>query len=220
MRAFIFSLDAFVAFTLALIAIYSLIFFSSIPSSYYYLLTQGSFLSQDVLTALSTTTCGSSLYCPVGNESLLDNLASADCADNLGTPQNPEGQCTALVQDTVGQMIPAQFGYTLESIDPATGASQIIYDTSNTTLTAADPYPHASVSDKLNVSTEILTFGYSAPYNKPAASIYNYLTCNGDNGADNGGMITCSTNQNTNPSANGALVPAANVKVMKLTIFI
>lgn len=204
MRAFIFSLDAFVAFTLALIAIYSLIFFSSIPSSYYYLLTQGHFLSRDVLMALSTTTCVESSYdCISPGTSLLDNLAS----DKWGDPSLRND----LVQRTVGKMIPTQFGYTLESID-SQGAKPV-YDTATV---AGDS--HAKVSKKLSISAEVMTFGYSAAYTKPSVSTYRYLSCNAGNA--NAPLITCGTSGNSNPSDTGALVPSANVKVMKLTIFI
>lgn len=215
MRAFIFSLDAFVAFTLALIAIYSLIFFSSIPSSYYYLLTQGHFLSSDVLMALSTTACGISTYnCVSPGASLLDNLASDKWGSDASLRNN-------LVQRTVGRMIPVQFGYTLQSVDN-NGAATTIYDTAADDALLPTAQQHATVSKKLSISAEVMTFGYSGAYTKPSASIYNYLSCNA-NGAGLGGMITCSPNGNgnTNPSSvNGDLVPMANVKVVKLTIFI
>jgi hypothetical protein len=206
MRAFIFSLDAFVAFTLALIAIYSLIFFSSIPSSYYYLLTQGHYLSRDVLMALSTTSCVASVYpCPSGEGiSVLDNIASTADID----------QRQELVRETVGKMIPGQFGYTIESVD-SQGKTIAIYDTAT-----ADGDPHAKERKKLSISSQVMTFGYSSAYAKPSASIYNYLSCNAD-GFGLGGLVTCGLGGNTNPSSGGKdLVPSANVKIVKLTIFI
>ncbi len=205
MRAFIFSLDAFVAFTLALIAIYSLIFFSSIPSSYYYLLTQGHYLSRDVLMSLSTTPCDAPYDCRSAGASLLDNIASQ---------QDPDLRKN-LVQSTVGRMVPVQFGYVLEAISPD-GSTQPIYDTSSE---AADL--HAKAARKLSISSQVMTFGYSATYSKPSASIYNYLTCNpGGNGI--GGLVTCgdAANPNSGISQGRDLVPSATVKILKLTIFI
>ncbi len=214
MRAFIFSLDAFVAFTLALIAIYSLIFFSSIPSSYYYLLTQGHFLSRDVLMALSTTTCVQSYYCLNPEASLLDNIAS-DKWD-----KNQDGSMPgrdSLVQATVGKMIPVQFGYTIESID-SQGASVPVYDTAKGDAGLPPAQQHAVTSKKLSISAEVMTFGYSSAYAKPSASTYRYLSCN--DGNPNAPMITCGLSDNQDPSSNGDIVPSANVKVMKLTVFI
>ncbi len=206
MRAFIFSLDAFVAFTLALIAIYSLIFFSSIPSSYYYLLTQGHYLSRDVLMALSTTTCAPPYDCSSQGASLLDNIAS---------PQTDPYLRSNLVQNTVGKMIPDQFGYTIESVD-VQGQQVAIYDTA----TAKDD-AHAKERKKLSISSQVMTFGYSSTYSKPSASIYNYLSCNAG-GTGIGGLITCGLGGNTNPTGSDGkeMVPSANVKIVKLTIFI
>lgn len=205
MRAFIFSLDAFVAFTLALIAIYSLIFFSSIPSSYYYLLTQGHYLSRDVLMSLSTTPCDAPYDCRSAGASLLDNIASQ---------QDPDLRKN-LVQSTVGRMVPVQFGYVLEAISPD-GSTQLLYDTSSE---AADL--HAKAARKLSISSQVMTFGYSATYSKPSASVFNYLSCN-PNEAGIGGLITCGPYGSNNPSGAGGsdLVPSATVKIMKLTIFI
>jgi hypothetical protein len=210
MRAFIFSLDAFVAFTLALIAIYSLIFFSSIPSSYYYLLTQGHFLSRDVLMALSSTTCAESDCASSG--SILDNLASDKMDPSLRTD---------LVRKTLGKMIPVQFGYTLESVDSRGTTLSAIYDTATDDALLPTNEQHAKVSKKLSISAEVMTFGYSSTYNKPSTSTYSYLSCNA-NGEGSAGLVTCGSGGNTNPSqtGNGDLVPRANVKVMKLTIFI
>ena len=212
MRAFIFSLDAFVAFTLALIAIYSLIFFSSIPSSYYYLLTQGHYLSRDVLMALSTTACTSSSYvCKSEGASLLDNLASQ---------QNP-ALSKDLVQKTIGKMVPVQFGYTLESVDAQGGTTAVIYDTATDDTLLPVAKQHAKTRKKLSISSQVMTFGYSSTYGKPAASVFNYLSCNAD-GNGLGQLITCGPYGNTDPSvtAGGDLVPSATVKILKLTIFI
>lgn len=216
MRAFIFSLDAFVAFTLALIAIYSLIFFSSVPSSYYYLLTQGHYLSRDVLMALSTTPCASTDYdCSSEGASLLDNIASQGDRDHRAN----------LIRGTVGRMVPVQFGYVVEAIN-AQGGSETLYDTASTDPRIGDsglppPRQHASARKKLSISSQVMTFGYSSTFSKPYNSIYNYLSCNpGGNGI--GGLVTCGDAGNPNSDINGGrdLVPSATVKVIRLTIFI
>ena len=208
MRAFIFSLDAFVAFTLALIAIYSLIFFSSIPSSYYYLLTQGHFLSRDVLMTLSTTECTEPTYiCRNPGGSLIDNLVS----------QNNSAIRSALIDATVGKMVPAQFGYTVEMSDDLGVSWQLVYDTTNTSSSEPGD-PHAKSGKKLSVSSQVLTFGYSNAFSKPINSTYSYLSCDGGAGE----LITCGLSGAVNPTGPGGadLVPSADVRLVKLTVFI
>jgi len=207
MRAFIFSLDAFVAFTLALLAIYSLIFFSSVPSSYYYLLTQGHYLSRDVLMALSTTTCTNDygMECTTPTGSLLDNVVSQD---------SPELR-KVLISNTVGKMVPDQFGYVMEMRDDGAQDWTVVYDTAQTDMRVNDDL-HATSSKKLTVSSQIIAFGYSSPLTKPQNSTYKYLSC----GDDNSPLLTCGESGKTNPSTGGDLVPSFDVKVVRLTVFI
>lgn len=241
MRAFIFSLDAFVAFTLALVAIYSLIFFSSVPSAYYYLLTQGHYLSRDILLALSTTACSSDYGTCKATGSLLDNIVAQD---NSALRDN-------LIQNTVGEMVPKQFGYMLEMSSDSGQSWELLYDTASVPTDM-----HAKKSKKLMVATQVMTFGYGGKVYKLRSSPYNYLSCTGEGivgeadaigggGAGDGktvdfGIITCGTITrsiensdgtftnttlnigNTPPSdiLGGDLVPQADARIMKLTIFI
>lgn len=229
MRAFIFSLDAFVAFTLALVAIYSLIFFSSVPSSYYYLLTQGHYLSRDVLMSLSTAPCDLDVYtCNNPDASLLENIASED---------NPDYQKN-LIQSTVGMMVPEQFGYVVEISEDQGQTWQVVYNTTE----PGDP--HADIKKKLTVSSQVIAFDYAGNVKKLGYSPYNYMTCGAaayaagpGNGSTEGfvdfGIITCGTMEivgeenetaigNTHPSnvLGGDLVPSSEIAVVKLTVFI
>lgn len=241
MRAFIFSLDAFVAFTLALVAIYSLIFFSSVPSAYYYLLTQGHYLSRDVLLSLSTTACSDNYGECMATGSLLDNIVAQD---------NPAHQAN-LIQNTVGVMVPKQFGYVMEMSDDRGQNWTLLYDTAGV---PADE--HAKKSKKLAVATQVMTFGYGGKVFKLLNSPYQYTSCQGDgimggdldgSGGSSGGsstvdwgIITCGiittivdngdgttseVNQtigNTPPDEllGGDLVPSSDVNIVKLTIYI
>ena len=233
MRAFIFSLDAFIAFTLALVAIYSLIFFSSVPSSYYYLLTQGHFLSRDVLMALSTTTCTDDYGVCTVSGSLLDNIAFQE---NRTFQEN-------LVRNTVGNMVPNQFGYSVDISSDNGQSFAHIYDT------ADDPDdPHANRSKKLTISSQVIAFGYSGKVHKLEQSPYNYLSCNGgglmyedgsfveSGGLPGWGIITCGVLEitgtggvlenvsigNIHPSNifGGDIVPSSDVKIVKFTVYI
>ncbi|MEW6722801.1 MAG: hypothetical protein AB1324_06065 [Candidatus Micrarchaeota archaeon] len=244
MRAFIFSLDAFVAFTLALVAIYSLIFFSSVPSAFYYLLTQGHYLSRDILLSLSTTTCTDTFGVCVADGSLLDNIVAHDDA----------ALRRSLINNTVGKMVPDQFGYVVELSDDEGVSWDVAYDTG---AEAGDP--HAKTSRKLTVATQVLTFGYGGKLYKLQTSPYRYNSCNGDGliggGAAYGGtvtggtgetvdlgIITCGTftetvddgsgtGTTTNETRNigntypgdilgGDLIPSSEVRLIRLTIFI
>jgi len=237
MRAFIFSLDAFVAFTLALIAIYSLIFFSSVPSAYYFLLTQGHYLSRDILLSLSTTQCDRAVYDCQADGSMLENIVS----DKFGPYDAPSRK--NLIQDTIGKMVPKQFGYIVEmSTDQGVSWVQAY----NTAGEASDS--HSKKSKKLAVATQVITFDYGGKILKLQTSPYNYLTCRGDGVMGGGGtgpgganetvdfgLITCGETSfqsdgqsvtqnigNTPPSTilRGDLVPSSDVKLVKLTIFI
>ena len=208
MRAFIFSLDAFVAFTLALIAIYSLIFFSSIPSSYYYLLTQGHFLSRDTLLTMSTTFCNLDYGC--------ENYAGSHLIDYLVTNSRDQ---KSFVQKTIGTMIPNHFGYSVEYADGSNLNRWIsIYDTST-----EQSDTHAKTSKRISVSSQIPVFRYSAPLKKTSISPFRYLTCNGDSTITaDGVLITCGEDLNKpkNQVLGQDVVPSTDVKVVRLTVFI
>ena len=203
MRAFIFSLDAFIAFTLALVAIYSLILFSSIHSSYYYLLTQAHFLSRDALYAISTTQCSQTTFnCgftgEVKNYTVLDRI--------LFGPSNTQKN---LVEETIGKTIPTQFGYKLQkSIDD--GKSWItIYDTAGSYSTSQ----HAKNSRKLEVASSTLSFDYASTLEKPVASPYWYNSCGSSKG---GKLIVCAAQQPVSKE----LVPPPGIVLVKLSVYI
>jgi len=208
MRAFIFSLDAFVAFTLALIAIYSLIFFSSVPSSYYFLLTQGHFLARDVLVALSTTECDVDQYgaCHVTG-SQLDNIVSNKFPSALARQD--------MIRATVGNLIPNQFGYSFDVSDDEGENWYSLYDTS----TSLHPNEaHTGKGKKMVVTSQMISFGYTDYVTKEPESIYWYRTC-GD--SESGGIIlTCDDSLNTDPSLLGDQVPEIHTRLIRITIFI
>ncbi len=202
MRAFIFSLDSFVAFTIALIAIYSLIFFSSIPSSYYYLLTQGHFMTRDVLMALSTTECTSVYsFCSVSG-SVLDGIVSS-----TGTARD------GLIQGTIGEMIPSEFGYALEMSDNEGQSWYAVYDTR---IDEPDG-PHTGQGIKLLVSSQVMTFGYGDIFGKKESSKYAYRSCGG---SEYDILITCGNDTLRTPEERGEIVPKIDTVLVRFTVFI
>lgn len=204
MRAFIFSLDAFVAFTLALIAIYSLIFFSSIPSSYYYLLTQGHYLAKDAATTLSSTDCEPYYRPCYSTGSLLDNLASV----NTSASERED-----LIKRTVGQMIPNQFGYRVEISADEGQSWSIWYDT----LEVPDEV-HTGKGKKVVVSSQFASFGYAGLVSREEQSPYRYLSCNA--GDDSAPIITCGQALNVNPSGVEDMIPELATRLVRITVFI
>jgi hypothetical protein len=248
MRAFIFSLDAFVAFTLALVAIYSLIFFSSVPSAYYYLLTQGHYLSRDTLLSLSMAECTDAYgSCKSPGASVLDNVV----AEN--TPLWSLNQ-KQLIRSTIGPMIPSQFGYALEISGDGGSSWALAYDSGANLNDPQEKHSANTSHRKLSVATQIITFGYSGKVSKLKNSPYLYLSCRGNGQAEGGnpgsgwaggantsfGIITCGETNvsdgsggtitkafgNIYPSdlidvmGGGDLVPASDVELVKLTVYI
>ena len=223
MRAFIFSLDAFVAITLALVAIYSLIFFSSIPSSYYYLLTQGHYLARDVLFSASTSDCETlpPVFPPQSCQikgSVLDNIVFGD-ADFQKNFMNDT------IRQSIGLAVPTQFGYVLE-VSSDNGASwSKLYDTA----LGDDPQnQHAAVQRKMSVSSQVVAFDYSGTLAKNAPNPYLYTTCMGTGGGAGGDshvLLTCSQLPASSQYGGGAdtgndIVPAAGIRLVRITIFI
>ncbi len=214
MRAFIFSLDAFVAFTLALVAVYSLIFFSSIPSSYYYLLTQGHYLARDTLFTLSQADCVTPIIsdCKLKSNSALDNIIFGDVSTEI--------QKNA-INNTVGSAVPNQFGYIFE-VSSDNGASwAMLYNTSE----AGDK--HAKVKRKLSVSSQVPVFDYSGHLAKDNPNPYYYNTCGGagDISGNNNMVLICAESATGAGSAfigggEGDIVPSTGIKLVRLTIFI
>ncbi len=206
MRGFVFSLDAFVAFTLALVAVYSLIFFSSVPSSYYYLLTQGHYLARDVLMATATTECDIAHYsCGDVSGSILDAIVSSD--------GNPELQRT-LIRESVGEIIPNQFGYVLEISDNQGKTWTPLYNTADYSETDD---PHAKRINKMTVTSQAVNFGYTGVYQKLGESPFSYNTCDGTYGDL---VITCGNYSLIDPDAYGEVVPLPTTKLVRITVFI
>ncbi len=207
MKGFVFSLDAFVAFILALMAVYSLIFFSSIPSSYYYLLTQGHYLARDTLFAIATTECSEDYSCGGISGSILDAVTSLETV-----PLRNQ-----LVTESVGKIVPNQFGYILEVSDDEGKTWMVIYDTS---AYPEGEDPHAKKMNKMKVSSQIVSFGYTGTYQKPSESPFKYSSCNG--GGMGGMVITCGEYLLSDPDASiaGEIVPLPKAKLVRLTIFI
>ena len=210
MRAFVFSLDAFVAFILALVAVYSLIFFSSVPSGYYYLLTQAHYLSRDALMTVSTTQYedwSGCVSCPVTG-TVLDYILYESNADVKRDT----------IHHTIGKIVPDQFGYILEYRSNETDDWHAIYDTRESSLKAPGD-EHATDVSKVKVSSELVNFGYQGAVAKETESPYIYRTCTGGESGE-GVIITCGDYNMIEPGGEDGLVPSPDINILRLTVFI
>ncbi|MEM4348770.1 MAG: hypothetical protein QXN37_04355 [Candidatus Anstonellaceae archaeon] len=119
-KAFIFSVDAFVAFTLIMLTVSLLVFTVTSPKPYYYSLEQAHHLAYDTLQILSTATDNPS------EGSYLEQIlgGSADIHEVMlkiagGDERGP---------NPLRPIIPKGFGYSLEVYNFADGRWRMLYD--------------------------------------------------------------------------------------------
>jgi hypothetical protein len=154
MKAFIFSLDSFVAFTLTVAALYTLVFFSTVPSAYYAGLMQANYLAKDTLLSLATTSYSA-------DQTYLDYIVGE-------LPENPQP-----ARGYIGALVPPQFGYRLESYEEGGGWTSL-YDT------ATDPdSPNKKEYHKLRATAKSV-YLIVDPAREPGESPYGYITCGGN----------------------------------------
>lgn len=179
LKAFVFSLDSFVAFVLTVAALYSLLFFATVPSAYYSSLMQANYLAKDTLLTLATTVVGEDdPICSEGQTYLACVIENPIAARNYIGSDGPEG----IYSDSA--LVPSQFGYKLERImyDEETGEIDYsqwewveVYNTADD-----DPSANKKQYHKLKAAAHALYFGYD---NAPAGaeeSPLHYMTCGGD----------------------------------------
>ncbi|HNT60535.1 MAG TPA: hypothetical protein PKJ97_00995, partial [Candidatus Bilamarchaeaceae archaeon] len=154
------SLDSFVAFTLIVAALYTLVFFSTVPSAYYSALTQANYLAKDTLLALATT------QCPDEGDfggTYLDLIVS-------------RGKEPARLY--AGAMIPEQFGYKIEVSDYSEGGTVEWEEIYNTAGDESPDNKHNRRYNKLKATAQSMYMVIVAERDK-AASPYGYMTCEG-----------------------------------------
>jgi len=103
-RGFVFSIDAFVAFSLALVALYSLVFFSAVPYNYYPALMQAHNYAKDTLFSLSKM--------PSPEEIESGEYSSALAF--LVFPKNTNGNGD-MAEQYLDSIISQEYGYILEA---------------------------------------------------------------------------------------------------------
>jgi hypothetical protein len=158
-QAFIFSLDAFVAFTLIMLTINSLIVSISMPRGYYGSLEQAYDSAKDTMQSLARTTNDPS------QGSYLEQIA------NSGAPGS-------LILRTAEKTIPQQFGYRFEKYYLGSHTTSIIYD-SSTYSSLNNPRYKSHSYTKLKVSYDSLLTSYAIDPIR-GQSPWCYLHCGGN----------------------------------------
>lgn len=159
-KAVVFSLDSFVAFTLIVAALYTLLFFSTVPSAYYSALTQANYLAKDTLLALATT------QYPDEDDfggTYLDLIVS-------------RGDEPARLY--AGSMIPKQFGYKIEVSDYSEGGETAWEEVYNTATDESPDNKHNIKYNKLRATAQSMYMVIVAERDKDA-SPYGYISCEG-----------------------------------------
>lgn len=191
-KAFVFSLDSFVAFILSVAALYSLLFFATVPSAYYSTLMQANYLAKDTMLSLATSEAGSAGD-PYGCNPYASMLSCiiSDWEDDSGETGGDANEAAA--RDLIGvsewndarsALVPVQFGYKLEKLEYAeTSEGEIdfenaqwveMYDTAN------DPRSlNGKEYNKLKAATHVLYFAYEEEPEGSEGSQFRYVSCGG-----------------------------------------
>ncbi len=185
-KAFVFSLDAFVAFVLTVAALYSLLFFSTVPSAYYSSLMQANYLAKDTLLTLATTIVEEDAdYCTAG-ETYLSCVVSSEEAARTYIGSEASAPSEIGVYDP-SALVPAQFGYKLERINFEDVDGEIdFYDEATEWALLYNTADHLDSANKkeynkLKAAAHALYFGYVEPPDGWQEPPLQYMTCGGEN---------------------------------------
>ncbi|MCX8196899.1 MAG: hypothetical protein N3G80_01105 [Candidatus Micrarchaeota archaeon] len=173
-KGFVFSVDAFVAFTIVMLTVAFLTFTVGTPKPYYYSLQQAHQLAYDTLMVISSTTDdptkGTYLEQILNGANPHEILAKiAGGAENSSSPYRP--------------IIPQGFGYSLEIYRFADNSWRMLYDSGNNPNAAVrgcDYLSNRCGRKFTKISASATTFGsmYVIPPN-PGQSPFCYLSCTG-----------------------------------------
>jgi hypothetical protein len=162
---FVFSLDAFVAFSLIIIAIQTIVIASSIPSGYYPALLQAQFLAKDTLNAISTTKI---------SDNWQTALAQASRKIANGQPLQPSD---AIIEIS-NKIIAPPYSYAYSFYDLKQKKWIVVYNASNLSYTTSDD-PRINITFKrVAASSQMFVFEYSIDPVRPESPYCNVM-CKG-----------------------------------------
>ena len=164
-RGFVFSLDAFVSFSLIIIAIQSMIIMSSAPSGYWHGLLQAENLAKDTLHAVSNTMAASGVTV-VGEASQRIMAGSPfDSGDDIVIMTN--------------RLVPRPYSYSYHYYDLGTRKWTTLYNASDPAFNPDPADPHFNVTyRRVSASSEQLVLDYSSPVIRPQSPYCNVF-CRG-----------------------------------------
>ena len=152
-KAFIFSLDAFVALSVILVTIYALFALVSTPKPYYTSFEQTYDFSRDTLIALEHS-----------DDAQYGNMLSAVAAGREST-----------IELYVDPAIPKQYGYRFEFYNTTSEEWHVIYDTATD---SADPLRNREYR-KMKASAQTIVFS-DVPGSPSDENLFGYISCDGD----------------------------------------
>ena len=166
-QGFVFSLDAFVAFSLILIAIQSMVIVSSTPSGYWPSLLQADFLAKDTLRAAANTQLSS-------GGSVLSASSARISSNSLSS-----GDDLILLSD---QLIRPPYSYTYSYYDLGAQKWAVVYNASDPAYVgASDPRINLTFR-RVAASSERLLMEYSTQPVRPESPWCNVM-CHGWGGS-------------------------------------
>ncbi len=164
-KGFVFSLDAFVAFSLILIAIQSMVIISANPSGYWPGLLQADFLAKDTLRAAANT------QLDTGRTILADSSGTISGRSPL-SPSSP----LIMLSD---KLIRPPFSYSYSYYDLNAQNWSLVYDASNYTYYMGGDDSHANISyRRVAASSEQLLMEYTIDPVRPQSPWCN-VVCKG-----------------------------------------
>lgn len=163
---FIFSLDAFVAFTLIMVTVGMLIFIIGTPKPFYPELEQAHQLAHDTLQALATSSD------VAGGQTYLEQIIGDS------SKAKPILYKIAGGNDTYPGLIPKGFGYKLERYNFASGSWVEIYDAGKDCSSSSPSDRCGKNFTKLRASAAVFASFYEIKP-EPGQSPYCYLSCFG-----------------------------------------
>ena len=164
-RGFVFSLDAFVSFSLIIIAIQSMIIISSAPSGYWHGLLQAEDLAKDTLHVVSNTMTDSGVTV----------VGDASTRIMAGSKFYPGDNIIVMTN----QLIPKPYSYAYHYYDLGTRNWTLLYNASNPSFNTDPSEPHLNITfHRVAASSEQLVLDYSSPVIRPQSPYCNVF-CHG-----------------------------------------
>ncbi len=164
-RGFVFSLDAFVSFSLIVIAIQSMIIMSSAPSGYYHGLLQAENLAKDTLHVISGTMTQSGVTVVGEASSRIMAGQTFYSSDNIIIMTN--------------RLIPRPYSYAYNYYDLGTHQWIMLYNASDPNFNTDPTDFHLNVTyRRVAASSQQLVLDYSSPVIRPQSPYCNVF-CHG-----------------------------------------